>query len=46
VIVSHALALQATETRRTVLLSQIPTTVLMIGYTVFGLWLLSAPVVS
>jgi hypothetical protein len=28
------------------LLGQVPATALMIGYTVFGLWLLSTPVVS
>jgi len=27
-------------------MGQVPVTLLMIGYTVFGLWLLSTPVVS
>ncbi len=43
VFLAHAIALQRLGAR-TALLSQLPMTVLMIGYTVFGLWLLSTPV--
>ena len=46
VVVSHGFASEATDQRRTAMLSQVPATLLMIGYTVFGLWLLSAPVAS
>jgi hypothetical protein len=43
VLTAHRLAVRLHGSRRTVLLSQMPLTVLMIGYTVFGLWLLSTP---
>lgn len=43
VFFAHAIALQKLDAR-TALLSQLPMTALMIGYTVFGLWLLSTPV--
>lgn len=46
VIVSHLLQLHAAVSWDKTLLGQVPATVLMIGYTVFGLWLLSTPVVS
>jgi len=46
VMVAHAFALSESEDRGTAMLSQIPAIVLMIGYTVFGLWLLSSPVAS
>lgn len=46
VIVSHLLQLHAAVSWNKTLLGQVPATVLMIGYTVFGLWLLSTPVVS
>jgi hypothetical protein len=45
VVVAHALALRLTgQTPRTA--SQLPMLALMIGYTVLGLWLLSAPAVG
>jgi hypothetical protein len=40
---AHRIALGLTADRRKAIWSQIPLTVLMIGYTVFGLWLLSTP---
>ncbi len=44
VCIAHAIALAQLRGARTALASQIPMTVLMVGYTVFGLWLLSTPV--
>ncbi|HWA37469.1 MAG TPA: hypothetical protein VG873_06355 [Burkholderiales bacterium] len=44
VFVAHALALRRHGAARTALVSQVPMTGLMIGYTVLGLWLLSTPV--
>ena len=46
VIVSHLLQLHTAVSWNKTLLGQVPATVLMIGYTVFGLWLLSTPVVN
>ena len=43
VLVAHRLAFRLHPDRRDALLSQGPLTLLMIGYTVFGLWLLSTP---
>lgn len=43
VIVAHAIAHQLYGTRRQAALSQIPLAILMVGYTIFGLWLLSTP---
>jgi hypothetical protein len=43
VIVSHFLALRDAPSMRAAVLGQTPLTVLMIGYTLFGLWLLSSP---
>jgi hypothetical protein len=40
---AHRIALAQTSDRRKAVLSQLPLTVLMVGYTVFGLWLLSTP---
>jgi len=45
VFVAHLLALWQLEWRAA-LAGQLPMTVLMIGYTVFGLWLLSTPVAA
>ncbi|HEU4371464.1 MAG TPA: hypothetical protein VFV05_24850 [Methylomirabilota bacterium] len=42
VVVAHALAVRHTA-RRTVVAGQLPLLLLMIGYTVLGLWLLSTP---
>lgn len=44
VLVAHLLALRRHNSARTALVSQLPMTGLMIGYTVLGLWLLSTPV--
>lgn len=44
VCVAHAIALEELRGARAALASQIPMTALMVGYTVFGLWLLSTPV--
>ena len=46
VIVLHALAGEVAGERRAQVLSQIPLTLLMIVYTLFGLWLLSTPVAA
>ena len=46
VLAAHGLALRLHATRRGAMLSQLPLTLLMIGYTVFGLWLLSTPTVG
>jgi hypothetical protein len=43
VMLAHALAWRLTGSGRAAALSQIPLAVLMVGYTVFGLWLLSSP---
>ncbi|MEX0956901.1 MAG: hypothetical protein WDZ83_17020 [Rhizobiaceae bacterium] len=43
VILAHALAYRLSGSARSAALSQIPLALLMIGYTVFGLWLLSSP---
>lgn len=44
VFVAHAIALREHGNPRTALISQAPMTLLMVGYTVLGLWLLSTPV--
>ena len=46
VIVFHFLHLHESESLQKSMMGQVPATLLMIGYTVFGLWLLSTPVVS
>lgn len=43
VAVAHVLALRSTANLRTAMLSQLPMTIMMIAYTVFGLWLLATP---
>ena len=43
VALAHMIALKQTARRWTAVVSQIPMTVLMICYTLFGLWLLSSP---
>ncbi len=43
VLVSHAVALKLFPNARRALLSQIPLALLMIAYTLFGLWLLATP---
>ena len=46
VVVLHGLAGDARGGRRASILGEAPLTVLMIGYTLFGLWLLSTPVAA
>lgn len=46
VIVSHFSQLEVSKSSKNSIIGQIPTTLLMIAYTVFGLWLLSTPVYS
>ena len=46
VVVLHALAGESREGRMAVMRGELPLTVLMIGYTLFGLWLLSTPVAA
>jgi hypothetical protein len=43
VLVAHVLAARLHTKGRDAELSQLPLTILMIGYTVLGLWLLSTP---
>ena len=43
VLVAHRLALRLVASRRAAALGQAPLALLMVGYTVFGLWLLSTP---
>jgi hypothetical protein len=46
VVAAHRLALAAAASRREAFIMQLPLTLLMIAYTVFGLWLLSTPVIG
>jgi len=41
VCVAHFIAIRQTSRRRDAIVSQVPLTILMVGYTQFGLWLLS-----
>jgi hypothetical protein len=43
VYIAHALALRVARSAKTAIISQVPMTLLMVGYTMFGLWLLSTP---
>ena len=43
VLVCHAACMDIHADRRKAMLAELPLTVLMVGYTVFGLWLLSTP---
>jgi hypothetical protein len=43
VLVAHHISLRLDPGRRSALLTQLPLAVLMVAYTLFGLWLLSAP---
>ena len=43
VLVAHLVTLRLDTARRTTLLSQVPLAILMVAYTLFGLWLLSTP---
>lgn len=46
VSIAHMIALRQTGERGAAVLSQIPMTLLMIGYTLFGLWLLSTAAIG
>lgn len=46
IAVSHARAARAAATSATAVRGQLPLTALMIGYTLFGLWLLSTPTIG
>lgn len=43
VVAAHVIAYQLHGSRREAVLSQIPLGLLMVGYTIFGLWLLATP---
>ncbi len=43
ILLAHALALRAYGNSRHALLSQAPLALFMVGYTIFGLWLLASP---
>jgi hypothetical protein len=43
VLVAHLITLRQVTNRRVTLLSQAPLAILMVAYTLFGLWLLSTP---
>ena len=44
VFIAHVLALRRHARVGAALVSQLPMTALMVGYTIFGLWLLATPV--
>ena len=46
VAIAHLIAIRRIGRRRTAMVGQLPMTALMIGYTLFGLWLLSAPAIG
>jgi hypothetical protein len=46
VAIAHLIALRRIGRRRSALIGQLPMTALMIAYTLFGLWLLSAPAIG
>ena len=46
VIIAHLKTLKNDAGQRTIILSQIPSTLLMIAYTFLGLWLLSTPIAA
>ena len=46
VAIAHLIALRRVDRRTTAIIGQLPMTALMIGYTLFGLWLLSAPAIG
>ena len=46
VAIAHLIALRRVGRRRSAIIGQFPMTALMIGYTLFGLWLLSAPAIG
>jgi hypothetical protein len=46
VAIAHLIAIRRVGRRSTAIVGQLPMTTLMIGYTLFGLWLLSAPAIG
>jgi hypothetical protein len=46
VAIAHLIALRRVNRRSAAIIGQFPMTALMIGYTLFGLWLLSAPAIG
>lgn len=46
VIVAHRIAIRVFSSRRAAVISQIPMLVLMIGFTIGGLWILAAPLTA
>ena len=46
VAIAHLIALRRVKRRRSAIIGQLPMTAVMIGYTQFGLWLLSAPAIG
>ena len=42
-VLAHQIALAETDDRRKAVVSEIPLVMLMVAYTLFGLWLLSTP---
>ena len=43
VVLAHMIAVERQGTSRAALIGQLPFALLMVGYTLFGLWLLAAP---
>jgi hypothetical protein len=46
VLLAHAVALRVFASRREAAVSQLPMLLLMVGFTIFGLWILSQPLTS
>jgi hypothetical protein len=46
VLLAHLIAIEKFPDRRSMLASQAPLALLMIAYTLFGLWLLAAPTIG
>lgn len=46
IYIAHSLALRLAPRTKSTIIGQAPLTALMVGYTLFGLWLLSAPAVG
>lgn len=46
VLLAHRVARRVFAARRDAVLSQLPMLLLMVGFTVFGLWILSQPLTS
>jgi len=46
VVIAHIMALRSASSARSAIIGQIPLNLLMVFYTMFGLWLLSTPVIG